>query len=170
MSYRKIQYNKFVKPKTDAVATSSSNEGKIMTGIFEILNHNGDLKRKIYDSFNLIGTYFQLDRIAIFYNDYKDENNKVEWISPYHPELTYNIDENTNIIDLEELIKEYKSHLDSLGMLKIAQIESNKDLGYVYEDLKRTKTSAALLYELTYMGNSFGLIRFDVTQKIDFGA
>lgn len=165
-------YNTPIKPNEAAVATSITNEGKIVTGIFEILNHGGDLKRNIYDCFNLIGTFFRLDRIAIFFNEtsYNDNdmNVSIEWINPTHPELNGVLNDVFSKYEVKKLRDEYEKYINSLGIFKIDQVESNKHLGFIYENLKETKTSATIIHKLSYMGFQCGVIRYDNTQKNRF--
>ncbi len=164
-------YDKPVIPSETLFASSVTNEGKIVSNIFEILNHGGDIRRNIYDCLQLVGTFFQLDRVCITYDAHKskklEEYPYIEWINPYRPELNGLLVEVFRKQDFNIIQDEYKKVIDR-GIFKIAQIESNKSLGFVYENLKETKTSAIFLNELSYMGETFGVIRYENTERNRF--
>ncbi len=157
-------YEKPTLPNETLMATSISPGDAIVAGVYEILNNGNDINKNIYDCFNLIGSYFQLDRVSTFFSDEKNiklENGTfIEWTNPYYPELNGLLEKALSKYSFPEIQYEYKKKL-SYGILKISQIDSNKNLGFVYKTLKETKTSAIFLVELSYLGKSFGLIRFD---------
>ncbi len=164
-------YDKLIVPSETIEATSASYEGTIVTGVFEILNHGGDIKRNIYECFNLVGTFFQLDRISLFYDvdSYASLANPVyvEWINPFRPELNGLVPAVLQQPEYQTIRDDFKKYI-VLGTLKISQIESNKHLGKVYDSLKLTKTSAIFLNELSYMGETFGVVRYENTEKNRF--
>ncbi|MBR4496492.1 MAG: EAL domain-containing protein [Acholeplasmatales bacterium] len=164
-------YDKKIIPSETIMASSATNEGTIVTGVFEMLNHGGDIKRNLYECFKLIGTFFRLDRISLFYDteNYTTLSTPtyIEWINPYRPELEGLVGKSMQKSNYQMIRKEFKNVI-TLGTLKISQIESNKNLGPVYESLKETKTSAIFLNELGYMGETFGVIRYENTEKNRF--
>lgn len=165
-------YNDPIIPNDTLISTGTSNEAKIIIGVFEILNHGSDLKRNITDCLNLIGTFFKLDRVAIFYksiknNEYQNDTY-LEWINPEHPELKNVIRNEYSKIDNSKLIYELNKNLNTLGALKINQIEANKSLGFTYDVLKLSNTSAIIFNELSYVGKTIGIIRYENTLKNRF--
>jgi len=158
-------YDNPIIPSETLEATTVTNEGKIVAGVFELMNHGSDIERNIYESFNIIATYFQLDRIAIYYNassdnPYDEGGTYIEWTNPFYPNLKGLVKKDYDKQKKSTLKNEFKKVLN-LGTFKINQIESNKKLKYVYDRLKETHTEAIFMNELTYMGKNFGIIRYE---------
>lgn len=129
----------------------------IISGVAEIINRDENIRKNINDSLSLLGSYFLLDRITLYTLDiYNDTvSNVICWCNP-------------RINGLEELVKNYPRNVDSwrmvldnLGMFKIVQVESNKDLP-IYQELSDQNVKSTLAFELKYMDKIVGFIRFDM--------
>ncbi len=129
----------------------------IISGVAEIINRDENIKKNINDSLSLLGSYFLLDRITLYTLDICTDtvSNVICWCNP-------------RINGLEELVKNYPRNvenwrkvLDNLGMFKLVQVQSNKDLP-VYKQLNDQEVTSTLAFELKYMEKVVGLIRFDM--------
>lgn len=132
----------------------------IVAGIFEILNRGGDHLKNINDSLSLIGNYFLLDRIVLctLNVDKKDTiNSTVEWVNPRMPQ------NKGLVVTSNKNISLWRKSYDQTGMLKYVQLDSNKDSNpELHALLKGQNVSAILAFEMKYMNNFLGMIRFDM--------
>ena len=160
------EYNnyKIELPKEAIVDTPITDFGEIVSGVFELLNTSNDLENAIYECFILIASFFQLDRISMTYSVETNINHNnsvtIEWTNPFYPELKGLLSEKYDKYDFNELKTEFDK-VKKDGMLKINQINSKKDLGYVYDRLKEVKTEAIFMNDLVYLGKTFGVIRYE---------
>ena len=151
-------------PKEDVVDSPITDSGEIVASVFEILNASNDIEKSIYECFILVASFFQLDRITMTYSIETNINHtnhvNIEWTNPFYPELKGLLSEKYNNYDFTELKTEFDKVMKD-GMLKINQIDSKKDLGYVYDRLKEVKTQAIFMNNLVYLGKTFGVIRYE---------
>ena len=133
----------------------------IISGIYEILNRNGSKDNNILDALSLIGSYFQLDRVNLFL---LEPENKI----------IYKIHQWSNPLSKPHPLTPTQSHFslwhqtyDNTGMVKINQIDSNKNLP-IYNLLKEDDVSALLAINLFYAGNEVGLLRFEMANSNRF--
>lgn len=129
----------------------------IISAVSEILNKDNNYNKNIYDSLDLIGTYFVLDRIALYVLNIDEDN--IKQIHCWCSNNSTGLDK--VILNDKENIDVWRDNLDSLGMLKIVQVESNKHLT-IYNDLHNQQTSAILAFELKCRDENVGFIRFDM--------
>ncbi|MBO5711572.1 MAG: EAL domain-containing protein [Acholeplasmatales bacterium] len=146
-------------PRTTEQLYSNVANTNIVAGAFEILNRDGSVVKNINDMLTLIGNFFLLDRVAIETLNPEDDtlSRQFEWTNPL-------IDGIANLLHPTENDKQaWRENLDNTKMLKIVQIESNKDkLGNLYNILKKQKSSAILAFELEYKNTIYGLVRFEM--------
>lgn len=146
-------------PKTTEQLYSNVANTNIVAGAFEILYREGSVVKNINDMLTLIGNFFLLDRVVI--ETLNPENDtlsrRFEWTNPL-------IEGISNIIHPIEGDKDiWRNQMDNTRMIKIVQIESNKDkIGELYNILKRQKTSAILAFEVEYKNTIYGLVRFEM--------
>ena len=64
-------------------------------------------------------------------------------------------------------IPNWRKSYDNMKMIKINQVESNKDLP-IYEQISSEKTTALLAFELIHEDKIYGQVRFDMLHKNRF--
>ncbi len=133
----------------------------IVAGVYEIINRNDSKDKNIKDALSLIGTFFLLDRINFFIlNPETSEIIRLhQWHNPLLPEKKIKIDQARK----EPWLKTY----NNLGMVKIVQVDSNKNLP-IYDILKKDEVSALLAIDLLYLNTEVGLLRFEMTDSNRF--
>ena len=146
--------------KMDEYNSSISNYN-IIYGIIEVLNRRSYIKINFLDSLSLIGNYFMLDRISLIVLNPENGNidDQIIWNNPFYPEVPLI----TSALNIPNWRKEY----DNLNMIKINQVESNKDLA-IYEQLKKEKTSSMIAFELIHEDKVYGQVRFDMIHENRF--
>ena len=163
------EYNFVYKPTGKDFSDTANNGAKIICGVFEIFNHQGTtLENNIMDSLNLLGNFFQLDRVCILArvaDEYRatEFSKTYEWVDPKKPHLAGLIDNYKYGGEAYE--KAWEETFDQTGLLKINRISSCKNLGIVYDQLVEQKVSAMLLFELKFAGKILGVLRFDMCEK-----
>ncbi|MGM9969652.1 MAG: EAL domain-containing protein [Anaeroplasma sp.] len=127
----------------------------IIAGIFEILYRNGSKIKNIEDSLSLLGNYFLLDRVLLItFNPDDDSLSRCfNWNNP-----RANI---VNIVPQKDQKEKWNRSFDNTGMLKISQVESNKQLE-VYPILHESGTTSVLAFSLKYLERNLGTITFDM--------
>lgn len=146
--------------KMDEYNSSISNYN-IIYGIIEVLNRRSYIKINFLDSLSLIGNYFMLDRISLIVLNPENGNidDQIIWNNPLYLEVPLI----TSALNIPNWRKEY----DKLNMIKINQVESNKDLA-IYEQLKKEKTSSIIAFELIHEDKVYGQVRFDMIHENRF--
>ena len=162
------EYNFVYKPTEKDYNETANNGAKIISGVFEIFNHQSSIGSNIIDSLNLLGNFYQLDRVCLLARVPDDEratkfSTTYEWVNPKKPHLAGLIDNYK--YGGEEYEEEWEKHFDQTGLLQINRISSCENLGLVYTQLVEQKVTAMLLFELKYSGKILGVIRFDMCGK-----
>ena len=142
------------KTKFDYVSNIATNFN-IVSGVYEIINKAGTKERNLTDALSLIGSYFLLDRInfTIINPETQEILNILFWCNPAI--------ETKRKIPKKENIKIWNQAYDNLGMLKIVQVESNKD-NPVYPLLSKYGTTSILAISLRYNNYEIGQITFEM--------
>ena len=142
--------------------TSTTNaDFNIIAGIFEMLNRRGSKIKNIEDSLNLIGNYFLLDRASLITLDPDNHilSRNFTWHNP-------RIDKH-EIKIIPENLPLWDESFDNMGMLKICQVESNKNLP-LYKVLNENHCSSIIAFKLKYGDKDFGTIHFEMCEKNRF--
>ena len=159
------EYNFVYKPTGKDFTDTANNGAKIISGVFEIFNHQTSIETNILDSLSLLGNFYQLDRVCLLAR-VPDEDRATkfsttyEWVNPKMPYLAGLIDNYK--YGGEEYERAWEDKFDQTGLLKINRINYHKDLGLVYDQLVEQKVTAMLLFELKYAGKILGILRFDM--------
>ncbi|MBR6071362.1 MAG: EAL domain-containing protein [Acholeplasmatales bacterium] len=135
---------------------ANSTNYNIIAGVLEILNRDFSLKKNITEALSLIGSYFLLDRIVFSSQnpDTLENTNEIVWYQPRS--VKYPVKEPTYY---EKSL--WNKTLDKTGMLRIVQVQSNKNLP-VYPLLNDDKSSAVLAFSLTAENKIYGLVRYEM--------
>lgn len=133
----------------------------IVAGVYEIINRNDSKDKNIKDALSLIGTYFLLDRINFFILN--PETSEIIRIHSWHNPLIQDKKIRIDQARREPWLKTY----NNLGMVKIVQVDSNKDLP-IYDILKKDGVSALLAIDLLYLNVEVGLLRFEMADSNRF--
>lgn len=162
------EYNFVYKPTGKDYNDTANGGAKIISGVFEIFNHSAPIETNILDSLNLLGNFYQLDRVCLLARPPEEEkqtkySTAYEWVNPKMPYLAGIIDNYKYGGD--EYIKAWEDHYDKTGLLKINRVSNREDLGLVYTQLVEQKVTAMLLFELKYLGKNLGILRFDMCGK-----
>lgn len=152
----------FVLPETNFEYSSNLvTNFNIVAGVYEIINRKGSREANINDALSLIGTYFLLDRINFFVLD--PEKGEIIKIYSWHAPLVSARKLKPNQSHIEPWHKSY----NNLGMVKIVQVDSNKDLP-IYNILKEDDVSSLLAIDLFYTDIEVGLLRFEMANSNRF--
>ena len=153
--------NYVIEEKKLNASSNAVTKFNIISGIYEILNRNGSKDKNIVDSLSLIGSYFQLDRVNLFIlnPETKEIIKIIQWCNPLarqHP-----------LTPTQSHFALWHQTYDNVGMVKINQVDSNKNLP-IYGILKEDDISALLALDLLYTDIEVGLIRFEMCNSNRF--
>ena len=144
--------------KIDEEESSSngiSSHFNIIAGVFEILNRSGNKIKNIEDSLSLIGNYFLLDRVTmISFNP--DDHTLARSYSWHNPRVKIK-----EVKPKKDQMIKWDKAFDKTGMIKIFQVESNKDLE-IYPVLHENGTTSLLAFSLKNAERNMGTITFDM--------
>lgn len=149
-------HQQITEPNVELYQTSIN--ANIVAGIFEMLNREGSNQKNIDDALSLIGNYFLLDRITLVSIDPKNEEVRqtTQW---NNTKVEASL---TQVIPAKRNYPIWRKSYDGTGMLKIVQVNSTIENDELKHLLLKQNTSAILAFELRYMKQVFGLIRYDM--------
>ena len=127
----------------------------IVAGVNEIINRPGSKEKNITDALSLIGSYFLLERIncTIINPNTQEVLDTLFWYNPA-------VESKRKKSEKENIALWHKAY-DSIGMLKLVQVDSNKNCP-VYNLLKEYGTSSILAFSLRYNNIEIGQISFEM--------
>ena len=142
-------------------ASAKNDVYSLITSVNQLLANEKNFDQSIDEAIGLIGNYFYIDRISIARLNIKNFK-----IKQHHAWYNPKISTKYPAYCVDEIIPRWG---EALGVKKYINIEDNEALDDSYplkELFKVDHTTASMAFELIVNGQSFGLIRFDMTTGI----